>query len=131
MIKRPAQLILASLALIGLLGAIGLWWTGLHMGEGHNCISSLIQGTECPSALTSESMVYHLNTLKSFSSSFLQVWQLFSLLLAALLLVMLGLLGSELSLSPVTFHRSDGGDLFPPDKHRRWLSFSERSPSPI
>ncbi len=129
MVKRPTQLILATLALIGLLGALGLWWTGMHMGDGHNCISALIQGTECPNALNSDSMTYHLNTLKPFASNFLQVWQLFSLLLAALLVVILGLFGTELRLSPATFQRPDNGNSSPPDKYRRWLSFFEHSPS--
>lgn len=130
MIKRPVQLILGSLALLGFLSVAMFWSAGMHQGDNHNCISATIQNEVCPNATTPETAVFHLQTLQSFTANILEMSQLSTLLLALAFVVLAALAGLAGNLSSGFFVRRNVTPAIAPlGEYRHWLSLLEHSPS--
>lgn len=129
--KHPTQFVLAILILVGFLGVTMFWWTGMHEGGHHYCVSATIQSTECPNAATSEAVGFHLNTFQFFSTStnVLQSLQLFAVLFAIAFLAVWPSTRLTANLSPGYEHRGNSRAISPPGEYQRWLSRLEHSPS--
>ncbi|MBI2984706.1 MAG: hypothetical protein HYY50_03715 [Candidatus Kerfeldbacteria bacterium] len=128
--NQLTKTLLGTLALIGLLGLSTFWWTGMHVGESHNCLSATIQNEVCPNATTTEAAVFHGSSLQSLTSNLLPPWQFTGLLLALVFVVLAALAGSiSLQTIGVPAPPENRHSLSPPRQYQRWLARLEHSPS--
>lgn len=130
MIKGSTKILITSLVLLGFASVTMFWWTGMHEGGHHNCISATVQNEVCPNATSPEAAVFHLKTLQSLTTSVLQKVAEFSSLLALVFVAFLGLarFGDD-RMTSAGIRRENAPLPFPPKEYQRWLSLLEHSPS--
>lgn len=128
--RQPAQKILGILALTGFVFVALFWWTGMHEGKDHTCISATIQGVACPDAASTDAVVFHANTVRSLIAGTLQPGNLLPLLLLLVVLSLATLFSPEGG----GLHRTDAREQSRQDisvrrERHRWLSLLEHSPA--
>lgn len=130
MTRRPIKFTLGALALFGFLVVVLFWWTGPHiMGSDHLCVAAAVQNEDCPSALTAEAVIFHLETIQELTANGLQLWQISGILFALILIVLAftHVVGGMARRCRVA--RREILVVSSPRKYQHWLSLFEHSPS--